>query len=103
MSLEGLLDQLVGAVERLTTMGWAPSQKAAEQSTADLQSIYNAVAHQVQEYPDKPSSSQRSLIFTLASSIWVMHSSLLLKKAGDLPRNATNAWHRLCNRVHLKR
>ena len=76
MSLESLLNRANEAVGLLTTMGWAPADNVAQQNAGDMQSIYNALAAQVQGSSNALSSSERHVIFELSCKIWVRDSSL---------------------------
>ena len=71
MSLEGLLERASEAVRCVTKMGTTPAQQAASQIAGNLQSIYNALASQVQSDPSRLSSGEKHLVFELACRIWV--------------------------------
>lgn len=72
MALESLLTRANEAVSVLTTMGWAPAEAIAKQSTSDMQSICNALASQLQGNPGRLGCAEKHEIFELASKIWVL-------------------------------
>ena len=78
MSLESLLNRANEAVGLLTTMGWAPAENIAQQNASDMQSIYNALAAQVQGSPIRLNSQEKHVIFELSCRIWVCSSKVVM-------------------------